>query len=153
MNGATHALTMNGRIHGELRDPLDSSVEVIQKRLALLDGVDRFSLSLWKLPTGVPFDRVDLRKWPQEYIQAAGSRERMTVELRLQEAGRPQQYVIGRSGSGKGRNSVATTTIVWNDIETPVARTEVFTATEASELFISFYLTANVPSEYVLRPL
>ncbi|HEX7658232.1 MAG TPA: hypothetical protein VF444_02040 [Pseudonocardiaceae bacterium] len=42
----THALTMNGRIHGELKDPLDSPEEIIRKRLALLDGTNRYSLSI-----------------------------------------------------------------------------------------------------------
>jgi hypothetical protein len=153
MKSVTHALTMNGGIHGELKDPLDSAEDVIQKRLALLDGAGRYSLSLWELPEGVPFDRVTLKKWPQEYIQAAGSRERMTVEVRRQEVGGHRQYVIGRSRRGSQHGSAAMTTIVWDSVETEVLPTEVFTAAEAAELFVAYYATAGVPSTYVLRPL
>lgn len=153
MKGVTHALTMNGRIHGELKDPLDSAEDLILKRLELLDGAGRYSLCLWALPTGVPFDRVNLKTWPQEYIQAAGSRERMTVEVRRQEGGGHRQYVIGRSSSVGQHGSTATTTIVWDGVETQVLPTEVFTATEVAEIFVSYYATAGVPSTYALRRL
>jgi len=115
MSSVTHALTMNGRIHGELKDPFDAPEEVLKKRLALLDGTNRYSLSLWRLPGGVPFDRVDLAKWPQEYIQVAGSRERMTVEVRRYEDEVLRQYVVGHAE--RCEPSIAEEVIPWNGYE------------------------------------
>jgi hypothetical protein len=58
---ATHALTMNGRIHGELKNPDLSPEEDIRNRLPLLDCVNRYSLMLWAMPPGLPFDSIDLQ--------------------------------------------------------------------------------------------
>lgn len=41
--------------------------------VGLLDANDRFSLSLWKLPEGVPFHAVDVDA-PKGYIQCGGER-------------------------------------------------------------------------------
>lgn len=73
MKSVTYALTMNGWVHGEVKDAVMSPREVMEHRLGLLDGVVRYSLSLWRLRNGVPFDRVNLNAWPHEYFQAAGA--------------------------------------------------------------------------------
>ena len=150
----THALTMNGRVHGELKDPVLSPRELIGQRLGLLDGVVRYSLSLWKLPSGIPFERVDLTEWPQEYIQAAGSVKAMTLELRRLEQERqdPAHFVVGRAGS----NGLALPTevvIPWDGCEARVAPSEVFSASEAAEVFASYYETGQLPAPLQLRPL
>lgn len=152
MNTVTHALTMNGRINTELRDPLDPPEVTIRKRLSLLDGERRFSLGLWALPNGVDLDQIDRRTWPQEYIQAAGSQERMTVEIRRIEAGKPKQYVIGHDGPNADDDR-ADEVIKWNGVETRVHRTEVFERDEVADLFISYRATGLVPETYALRPL
>lgn len=148
----THAVTMNGRIHGAVKDPDLSPREVIGERLALLDGVVRCSLSLWRLPESVPFDRVDLAAWPQEYVQAAGSADGMTVEVRrLGEPGR-RHYVVGRAvrdASGPPLEVV----IPWNGFEARVYSSEVFSAAEAAEVFAQYYDTGQVPDTLRLRAL
>ena len=151
MSSVTHALTMNGRIHGELKDPFDAPEEVLKKRLALLDGTNRYSLSLWRLPGGVPFDRVDLAKWPQEYIQVAGSRERMTVEVRRYEDEVLRQYVVGHAE--RCEPSIAEEVILWNGYEARVRANEVFDAAAAADLFAAYYATGSIPNAYSLRPL
>lgn len=150
MNPVTHALTMNGRISGELKDRFDSPEVLIGKRLSLLDGTRRFSLMLWALPPGVPLDHVDIASGPDEYIQSAGSRDRMTVEVRRLEAGQPRQYVVGRDArpsGGENRDEV----IKWDGIETTVRSSEVFTADQAADLFVSYYATGWIPHSYSLR--
>ncbi|MGW6199352.1 hypothetical protein ACWF0M_24600 [Kribbella sp. NPDC055110] len=152
MKRVTHALTMNGRIHGEVNDPDLSPREVIEQRLNLLDGVVRFSLSLWRLPRDVPFDRVDLAAWPQEYVQVAGSADGMTVEIRRPgELGR-RHYVVGRAVPD---NSVPPVEVVipWNGREARVYSSEVFSAAEAAEVFALYYDTGEVPDALRLRPL
>jgi hypothetical protein len=142
---------MNGRIHDEVKDPLESPAQLIQERLALLDGTRRYSLSLWRLPDGVPFDRVDLRSWPQEYVQVAGSRERMTIEVRRLEAGTPCQYVIGHPALG-GRADPREV-IAWDGCKTTVLESEVFDAAEAADVMACYHDTGGVPCTYRLRRL
>lgn len=149
MNQATHALTMNGRIHVELKDRLDSPEEVLRKRLALLDGTTRYSLSLWRLPDGLPLDRVDLTRWPQEYVQAAGSRERLAVEVRRLEEGGPRQLVAGRPGPVDA--AAADVAIPWDGHVLRVLPSEVFGADEAADLFVAYYDTGTMPDGRALR--
>lgn len=151
MIAVTHALTMNGRIHGELKDPLDSDAEVIRKRLMLLDGDHRFSLSLWRLPIGIPFDRVNLERWPEEYIQVAGSRRRMTVEVRRLDGEAFAQYVVGRrANADRGRPAMV---VPWNGHEAHVHPHEMFDAAGAADLFISYHADGRVPGEFSMRRL
>ena len=148
----THAVTMNGHIHGELKDSEDTCEEVLRKRLALLDGSTRYAFTLWRLPDGVRFDRVDLGRWPQEFLQVAGSRDRMTVEVRQVVAGQPKQYVVGHRQSGENI-AVDQVRIPWNGHSVQVRSSEVFDAAEAGEIFGAYYRTGSVPDEYVLRVL
>jgi hypothetical protein len=141
---------MNGRISSQLLSPGGQEDE-IRRRVALLDGSQRYSLSLWAVPEGVPFDRVDLRSWPEQYIQAAGSHERMMVEVRSVVDDVAQQYVVGTGDAG--RPGEAKETISWNGCETAVAAGEVFDSAEAGELFVSYYRSGRVPESYSLRPL
>jgi hypothetical protein len=111
-----------------------------------------YSLSLWRLPEGVPFDRVDLVAWPREYVQAAGSADGMTVEVRrLGEPGQ-RHYVVGRAGRDTSAPPVEVV-IPWNGCETGAYSTEVFSAAEAAEVFTQYYDTGQVPDTFRLRPL
>lgn len=151
MNAVTHAMTVNGRIHGELKDPYNSPETQIHKSLSLLDGSRRFSLILWAIPHGVSFSKVDLDSEPQEYIQAAGAFDRMTVEIRRIEAGQARQYVIGRDIPSSGDTNQFEI-IKWDGgIETVVRPSEVFTSDQAADLFVSYYATGWVPESYALR--
>lgn len=150
MNAVTHAMTMNGHIHGELKDRFDSPDVLIRKSLSSLDGNRRFSLILWAIPSGVSFSKVDLRSEPKEYIQAAGSRERMTVEVRRIEEGQPRQYVVGRDVLSPDEERVAEV-IRWDGTETSVRPSEVLTADQGADVFVSYYATGWIPQTYRLR--
>jgi len=148
VNQATHAFTRNGRIHTEVSDTrFESPRQIIGHRLSLLDGTALYSLSVWRLPEGVSFDKVNLRKWPQEYMQVAGSRERMTLEFRRFEDGLARQYVVGRPPNG----SEAEVVIPWDGYEARVFANEVFDSDEATELFTEYYFTGGVSETYHLR--
>jgi hypothetical protein len=152
MSRVTHALTMNGHLHGELKDRLDAPAAIVRKRLALLDGIDRYSLMLWKLPSDVFLDDVNLKMWPQEYIQAAGNRDLMTVEARRLEKGVPRHYVVGHRKQSDD-DSGESVEIPWNQHTVTVQASETFTAAEAAELFFAYYQTGWVPAAYTLRGL
>lgn len=150
MNTVTHALTMNGRIHSELKDRADTPETVIRQRLSLLDGNRRFSLGLWAIPGGVTFDDVDLAQWPKEYIQVAGAQERMTIEVRKLEADQPRQYIIGHHARTYEEDRQSEI-IHWNGCEATVLPSEVFNAAEAADIFMFYYATGSVPKSCTLR--
>ena len=64
---------------------------------------------LWRMPDGKALDETDADRDAHEYIQCAGSAERMTVEIREVVEGRAQQFAVGRpTGSLDCIPSVAT---------------------------------------------
>lgn len=139
---------MNGRISGELKGLLPE--EELRRLVHLLDGRGRYSLSLWAVPAGTTFDRVDLRSWPREYIQVAGRPARMTVEVRRPHGDGYSHCVVGRP-SGKG--GPATETIEWDGVETAVQANEVFDVEEVGVLFVAYFRAGDVPSRYRCRRL
>ncbi len=117
--------------------------------LARLDGTKFYSLLLWKLPPGKSLDDVSPDEDANEYIQCAGSADRMTVEVRRLKGGTYEQFVVGRAPNGESPEKKET--IHWEKVDTVVARNEIFSADEAAELFRSYYTTGWVPSRYILR--
>jgi hypothetical protein len=148
---ATHAVTMNGSFSGELKNPDLSTEDEIRRLLRSLDGVDIFAISLWELPPGKDLDQVNYNKWPVEYIQCAGTADRMTVEMRKVESKQAHHFVIGSSATEES----ATVIIEWDAgrHSTVVRPSEVMTWKAASELFIAYYETGAVPPDYHLRKL
>ena len=120
----------------------------IAARLDRLDGTERFAVMLWALPPSTDFERVRLDKWPVHFIQAAGTRDRMTVEIRFADEDSDVQAVIGKTETV---DSEPDQVIEWDGIATPVFETEVFTAAEAVPLFLSYWQRGRVPDTYALR--
>ncbi|KRE60089.1 hypothetical protein [Nostocoides sp. Soil756] len=146
---ATHAVTTNGRIHSELKPASGSLRDQIQGRLQRLDAAERYSLGLWALPPGVAFDDVDLDAWPQEFLQAAGSADRMTVELRMIDAGLARQFVVGRAPLTDG--APADQEVFWDGFRETVRPAEVFTWAEAIDVFWTYCQSDEVGHPWVLR--
>ncbi len=117
--------------------------------LARLDGTKFYSLLLWKLPPDKSLDDVSPDEDANEYIQCAGSADRMTVEVRRLKGGTYEQFVVGRTPNSESPGKEET--IHWEEVDTVVAPNEIFSADEAAELFRSYYTTGWVPSIYVLR--
>ena len=147
----SHALTTNGRISDELKSR-GGPEEEIHRRVRLLDGSERYSLSLWALPAATPFDKVDLSAWPQNYIQAAGSADRMVIEVRIAKDGIARQYAIGhKTASDVNQSNVVREVVVWNDHNSAVSSNEVFAASEAADIFVLYYKDGDVSTSYSLR--
>ena len=151
MSQATHVLTTNGRISGELKSSFVSERQMIANSINNLDGVKWYSELLWKLPDGVALDRLSREKWAQEYIQVAGSRERLSIEIRRLESGTYAQYVVGRLPGV--RDGEPTAVIAWDKYELRVYDDEVFTAKEATQVFVEYWETGAVPVNLSLRRL
>jgi len=148
---ATHAVTMNGTFSGELKNPDLSIEDEIRRLLGSLDGADVFAISLWKLPPGKDLDQVDRKRWPVEYIQGAGTADRMTVEVRRAASKHAHQFVIGSSAA----EDPATELIHWDAgrHSTKVRPSEVMAWEEAAELFVAYFETGAIPPDYHLREL
>lgn len=87
-----------------------------------------------------------------EYIQAGGKAERLTVEIRrIEQDGRPHQYTIGRAEAAN--EAGATEFIRFGENEVRVRPSEVLTAAEAIELFQYYYDHHKVAPGWNLRPI
>lgn len=150
MTIVTHAMTVNGHTDMELKDQFDSPEAVLRKTLSRMDGNRLFALSLWALPNGAELDEVDSRRGIEEYIQAGGSKERMTVEVRRLEPGGAGQYVVGRA-SLSSEDEALDEVIRWDDHQTAVRASEVWAADQAAAIFIAYYQTGWVPESHTLR--
>jgi len=146
----THAIYLNGDTWMDLQVE-NGLLDDFTGMLRRLDGTKFFSVLLWKLPPGKSLDETSPNEEANEYLQCAGSANRMTCEVRRSNGGKYEHFVLGHSPNGG--NPANKETIHWDDIKTVVAPNEVFSADEAAKLFVSFYRTGWVPSKYVLRPL
>lgn len=121
----------------------------LRMMLGHLDGQEKFTYVIWRAP-----NPESIIVTPQDggdgFIQAAGSADQVTVEVRLAGPdGETHLYTVGRPEPAEG------TTLI------PISQTravrvfsnEVFTADEAAVIFYTYYLTDAVAQPYVLREL
>lgn len=108
--------------------------------------------SLWPMPAGVAgVTEVDLRVYPDEFLQCAGTADRMTIEVRVKYPdGLGRLFTVGRRGCGDHPNDPSEE-ITWAEQITRVHTNEVFEHEEASELFLAYLKTRGVPDEYERR--
>lgn len=154
MTKPTHIRQLNGFTRGPLVDSVRPYPEQIAFSLNQLDGVKSWAYSLWRAPEGA--DLLEEIPFSEEYMQAAGTSEAMTVEVRLLDAGGvARQYTLGKQSEGELSAGQPTETISWDDgrRSTKVYPHEVFTADEAAEIFYAFFLTDKVADGYLLREL
>lgn len=139
----------DGRI-GWLADEQLTIPERLQRTLEWLDARKDYTYSIWR---GADPTRIDgyLEPANDSFMQAAGSADAMTVEVRFDGPdGDSRLYTVGMSEPADG-----TTTLIpmSDDRAVRVFSNEVFTAEEAAAVFYMFYLTEAVSQPYVLRKL
>lgn len=145
-----HAMTLSGRITVDLKPPRANAARDLLQALGNLDGEERFSLVLFRLPAGAELDDVDLACFPEEFLQCAGSQERMTIEQRVLERAEPKQYVLGHDAPPAGATE-PDTAVRWSTFEAIVYSTEVFTGAEATEIFLRYLDTGQPDPRYHRR--
>jgi hypothetical protein len=140
---------MNGDFAVEFQLRRPTPEEEVGQLLERMDGDEIFAVSFWAMPAGKSLDQFDLRTWPKEYIQCAGTAERLTVEIRRLEAGIPRQFVVGRLA----RSGSATEKVKWDSGKhsTTVWPSEILTWREATALFVGYYQNSPLPTDYQLR--
>ena len=122
----------------------------LRRILGMLDGAKRHTYSIWR--EADPESIVGFREHAGDsFIQAAGSTDGITVEVRLPGAdGQGHLYSVGRREAPDG------TTVLIPINTTRAVRVfsnEVFAADEAAAIFSAYYLTESVAQSYVLREL
>lgn len=124
--------------------------EHLRLMLGHLDGAGRYTYSIWRgrNPESIVVRRGDVG---ESFIQAAGSAEAMTVEVRMPDASaQGHLYTIGRGEVPAGDGVLIP---ISDERAVRVSTNEVFAADEAAEIFEHFYRTDSVPDGFVLREL
>ena len=119
--------------------------------LRAFDGAENWYVVFYRLPEGKTFEEVR-HQATEQYIQAAGRADAMTVEIR--KPGGEQwgvqwlRYTVGHPHEGDLPLDVV--------ISLPhggqtISRAEVFEADEAAQLFMNYYEIGDLPPGYDLR--
>jgi hypothetical protein len=152
MASDTHVTQSNGFSRGPLINSIRPYQDQLRFSLGRMNGTTFWAYSLWRAPDGADLrDDVPLS---ESYLQCAGSAEALTIELRqLDEEGTPHQWVVGKPGEAP--SGPPTAVIRWDDGKhsTTVHPHEVFTAAEAGDVFVAYFLTDAVPAQCTLRAL
>lgn len=154
---ATHAMA-NGTTHGEFSGwmseyppEIPSQIRRAIERLGSTGRHDDIDIYCQIYPLPADAKQGDIIR-SEEYIQAGGKAERLTVEIRrIEQDGRPHQYTIGRAEAVN--EAGATEFIRFGENEVRVRPSEVLTAPEAIELFQYYYDHHKVAPGWNLRPI
>lgn len=152
MSRDTHVVESNGFSRGPLVDIIRPYPDQLRFTLNRMNGRSLWAYSLWRAPEGS--DLLDDIPLSDEYVQCAGTAEALTIEVRVvDDDGVAHQYTVGKPGATPA--GAPTEVIQWDEgrHSTKVHPHEVFTADEAAEVFIAYFLTDKVPDEYTLREL
>lgn len=147
MARASHAVQTSGRLRFLLKGAAgEGPEEELQTILRRLNGVERFSVVMWRVPSDAAHEEEALHFEAEEYIQCAGSADRaLTCEIR--EAG--SQYVLGREPvASRDKPDVV---IPWSDYTATVKSNEALTIEEVVELFSSYYRSGREPAGFGRR--
>lgn len=123
--------------------------------LKRLGGDGNWYLVLYRLPDGMSYEQMRKENiGPTEYVQAAGTADKMAVEVR-KPAGEQWGATWVRYGIGHPHDGPAPV-----DVPLPlphatemITAPEVFTADEAAEIFMHYHRAGTIPDGYLLRPI
>lgn len=140
------AISFNGRSWNSLKDGREFT-NIIPR----LDGKGVSSLIYISVPDDFDPAIHDVGEEAEEYLQCAGSAERLTIEIRRREGENYAQYVLGRAHVvTDGLNEE----IGWGDHRLWVNSSEVFDASEAIAVFEYYRASGgSVPDDLHLRQL
>lgn len=155
MTDVKHFRTFVGTVTmtGPLENPWKSDAEQIRHALSILDGSEDSAYILWPGPPGASsVDDFDLEKYPMTFLQAAGTKDRLTLEWKTNRDGTFHQYTLGHGGSREGDPGE---TVEFNSGETGVFvyPDELFDHEEAARIFIHYLQHDAPPAECALRDL
>lgn len=129
--------TLNGDWHRPFLNVSEPRTE-IEQRLAAMDGDGQFARSIWKI-TDEP--------GPEEYLQSAGTAERMMIEIRRAEDGGYTQYRLTKPAAG----NQSMVDVHWNGRTTTLPANATFNHLEATHLYLAYYEGADWPAPIELE--
>lgn len=120
--------------------------------LGLLDDDERFAWRIWWCPDDADWmfnaEQVEA-EFDGSYLQAGGTAEKMSVELRRREDDSVYRFfVVGRDHD---LSEQLTQTIDVQDAREPRHPAELFTADEAAPVFVHYVQQRSIPVGYTLR--
>lgn len=142
-------ITPNGQT-GWLHYHHDSASDYFRHVLGLIDGDGRYTYCMWRgsNPESIVVRRDDIG---ETFLQAAGSADAMTIEVRLLDTNNNGKlYTIGRQESASDAKQLIPMS---DERAIEVFSNEVFTSDEAATIFNHYYLTETIPETYTLREL
>ena len=142
----------NSSISSILQDTFRPLPDQILRMLGLLDDDEDFAWRIWWCPDDVDwsFDPDQAEEaYGGSYLQAGGTAEKMSVELRRREDdGEYRFYIVGREHD---LAEPLTETIDVQDAHEPRHPAELFTADEAAPVFMHYVEHQTVPDGHTLR--
>lgn len=134
----------------EFREEIPHAIAYNINALGADGGFDdvHTSYRIYRIPEGAKQgDEIN----PKEWIQTAGTAERLTVEIKRQDTdGVYRQYVVGRPSAADELDESAT--IQFGEFQLTVRPSEALTAAEAIDLFLEYYDHDTIPPVWHLRP-
>lgn len=142
----------NSHMSSVLKDTFRPMPDHVQHMLGLLDDDEHFAWRIWWCPDDADWmfspEKVEA-EFDGSYLQAGGTAEKMSVELRRREAeGEYRFYVIGRPHD---LADPLTEVIDVQDAHEPRHPAELFTADQAAPVFTHYVVHQTVPDGYTLR--
>lgn len=122
----------------------------LRMMLGHLDGEEAFTYVIWRAPNpeSILVRRSDIG---ETFIQAAGSADGMTIEVRqFGDDGKTHLYTVGKPQPAGGSTVLLP---ISAERSVRVFENEIFTADEAAEIFAAFQGTDRVPDGFTLREL
>jgi hypothetical protein len=142
----------NSRISSVFRETFRPYPDQIRRMLGFLDNDEHFAWRMWWCPDHTNWARNPQRAeamFGGSYLQAGGTAERMSVELRRREDdGEFRFFIVGRDHD---LGEPLTETIDVQDAHELRHPAELFTADEAAPLFEHYRVHQTVPEGCTLR--
>lgn len=135
-------------IMGYLSPDPEEARDELSRRLGAFDGGKNYLTSMWQVsPQLTKFDRPT----PSDlFMQAAGTAEAMTVEMRAKTDRGAEMFKVGRPIVDP-TDTDETVIPLWPGKDETLQRHEVLTAAEAIDAFMAYYLTGVVTRPFTLR--
>lgn len=146
----THLTSFNWQGRFPLIEDVRSFRDQIRIELGSLDSGKHWAYGLWRAGPEADMAALDYGDWPMLFLQAGGSAQRMTLEVRYREDdGKERQYVVGRPGGDYAGQPTEVVGYAGNS--QTVYPCEVFDAEAATDVFYGYFQTDRVPAQYPLR--
>ncbi|WIE60924.1 hypothetical protein DEI97_014370 [Curtobacterium sp. MCLR17_032] len=142
----------NSSVSSILQDTFRPMPDQVRRRLGLLDNDEQFAWLIWWCPDDADWmfnPKPAEEQYSGSYLQAGGTAEKMSVELRRREDdGEYRFYIVGRDHD---LSEPLTETIDVQAAHEPRHPAELFTADQAAPVFMHYVEHQTVPDGYTLR--